>query len=102
MYSTGKISTTPEENKKLAATSFRKGLLSKLSIVLIVFYVLFVMTAFNDNRPLAGFIAILQTIFSVLGWMMGAKIVPERIPGLHVVLIVISSLLIYPFMNTYN
>ena len=94
--------TRISSEKDRAASDFKNGRLSKLFVGLIVYFVLCILEALYEGRILAAFIAIVQTALSLLGWMMGARVIPEKIPGLHIMLAILSIILVYPFMKAVN
>ena len=88
-----------EEQK---AQAFKKGTFSKIIIGFIVLAVLCVVTAVHDGKILASIIGVVQIVLLVTAWLFGARILKNKIPGIHIVCVIIAFLLSSPFLIYFN
>ena len=85
-----------EEREDTAA--YKKGKLSKWTLVFAVISLLFIFLCFRQRHILAGLAAILQTGAFSVSWLMGMRLLPEKKQGLHTVLAVAGFVLIVPVL----
>ena len=85
-----------EEREDTAA--YKKGKLSKWTLVFAVISLLFIFLGFRQRHILAGLAAILQTGAFSVSWLMGMRLLPEKKQGLHTVLAVAGFVLIVPVL----
>lgn len=101
-----KIKIASEKEKQQAETSavekFKKNKFSKVLIAFTVISVLMCAVAFNNNRILAGLVAIVQIALFGISWLMGMKIIKEKKNGIRVIAAVIAFVLFIPYFNLSN
>lgn len=88
--------------KKQNATKFKKSVFSKILIIFAVLSGLFAATAFNDDKILAGFFAIIQLALFVYSWLTGVQIIGEKFKGAHIISAVLAFFLFIPIVNINN
>ena len=94
---------TLREKKELkefhAVDNFKK---SKLSIFLLVFFVISVITLFLDTGILCKLLTFIQAALFITSWLMYMHIIKEPFNGLKVILAIAAFVLIVPVVNTSN
>ena len=94
---------TLREKKELkefnAVDNFKK---SKLSIFLLVFFVIAVALLFADTGILCKLITFVQAALFITSWLMYMRIIREPFNGLKVILAIVAFVLIIPIAYTNN
>ena len=79
-----KLKIASEKEKKQAETTvvekFKKSKFSKVLIAFTVISALMCAVAFNNNRILAGLVALVQIALFGISWLMGMQIIKEKKP----------------------
>lgn len=81
---------------------FKKGILKKILIALIIIFILSAYSSFNDGKPLAGICAILMVATFLASYLAGMQVIKEKFRYMHVVIALVGLLLFIPFINLYN
>lgn len=89
-----------EEKEKVNA--FRKGGLKIFLIVLLIIFALCTAVSFHNGTTLCAVIGIIQTALVIFAWLTASRTVKLKIPGLHIFAVIISLLLIIPYINAFN
>lgn len=101
-----KIKNEAEKEKQQAETNtvekFKKSKFSKVLIVFAVLSALMCAVGFNDNRILAGIVALIQTALFIVSWLMGMQIIKEKKKGIRIIAAIIAFVLFIPYLNLYN
>ena len=79
------------------ADKFKKGKLSKFSVIFFILCLIFSFIAFRNGRILSGIIGIAQSVLFALTWLMGMQIIKNP-KNTHALFAVIGFLLIIPFI----
>lgn len=101
-----KIKIASEKEKQQAETSavekFKKSKFSKVLIAFTVISALMCAVAFNNNRILAGLVALVQIALFGISWLMGMQIIKEKKNGIRVIAAVVAFVLFIPYFNLSN
>lgn len=101
-----KIKSEAVKEKQQAETNtgekFKKSKFSKVLIVFAVISALMCAVGFNDNRTLAGIVALIQTVLFIVSWLMGMRILKEKKKGIRIIAAIIAFMLFIPYLNLYN
>lgn len=81
----------------VAHEKFRKGIFSKVLIVLDVISLFFTLSAFMMGWLFSGIIGTVITALFLVSWLLGMQIIKEKKRGIHILVAVIAFLLIIPF-----
>ncbi len=92
-----RIKHEKEMNKHVA---FKRSKLSKLIIVFMIITLLFAAVGLSSggDRLLGGIIALTQTVFFMLAWLMGKGAIKTQTENLYAIFSTIAFLLFIPFL----
>lgn len=86
------------QNAEIAAhEKFRKGIFSKVLIVLDVISLFFTLSACMMGWIFSGIIGTVITVLFLISWLLGMQIIMEKKRGIHILVSIIAFLLIIPF-----
>lgn len=101
-----KIKIASEKEKQQTETTavekFKKSKFSKVLIAFAVISALMCAVAFNNNRILAGLVALVQIALFGISWLMGMQIIKEKKNGIRVIAAVVAFVLFIPYFNLSN
>lgn len=101
-----KIKIASEKEKQQAETTavekFKKSKFSKVLIAFAVISALMCAVAFNNNRILAGLVALVQIALFGISWLMGMQIIKEKKNGIRIIATVVAFVLFIPYFNLSN
>lgn len=101
-----KLNHEKEQNKsqeeKDEIEKFKKSKFSKVLIVFSVIGVLFLGTAFNSGKILAGLVGIIMTAGFIATYLMKSHTIKEPKKGISSIIAVVAFLFIIPYFSLYN
>ncbi len=90
------------EDLKTEKQAYRKGKLSKVTIVFTFICLIAMFTSFSNGKILAGLVALVQTVVFAASWLMGMQIIEEKKKSIYIALAILGFLLIIPFSMARN
>ncbi|MCF0229751.1 MAG: zinc ribbon domain-containing protein [Parasporobacterium sp.] len=87
-----------KEETKEKHKSYKKGALSKITIIVLILCLIFAVFFIGKGEILAGAIAGIQVVILGLSWLLGMQIIKEKKAFFHIALAVLGFVLIIPFI----
>lgn len=94
--------TRAEDRQAEEIRKFKKGVFSKVLIILAVISALFCAVSFSDGRILSGILAILMLGLSIFSYLCGIKVIKEKVKGMGLIAGILAIILIIPYFPLYN
>ena len=93
------VSNNYAERQDNLRKEYRKSLLSKFTLLFaIICALIFLFSVKGSINDHLGYIAIVQSLFLIISWLMGMRFIDTDNEGVYMVLFVISCALIIPFI----
>lgn len=83
--------------KTLEQTSYRKSILSKVTIIFTFVCLLVMINSFKSHHIIPGLIALIQIGLFAISWLMGMQIIKENRKRIYEALAILGFILIIPF-----
>lgn len=91
-----------QKNEDEGVKKFKKGFLSKLLVVFIIFDSLFTVLAFVNGSIASGLIGLLGIVLYILSFLFGLRIVKTKAKNLHIITTIVALILVFPFLALMN
>ena len=87
-----------QKNEEETVRKFKKGILSKLLVVFIIFDSLFTVLAFVNGSVASGLVGLLGIALYILSFLLGLRIIKTKAKNLHIITTIVALILAFPFL----
>lgn len=87
-----------QKNEEECVRKFKKGILSKLLVVFIIFDSLFTVLAFVNGSIASGLVGLLGIALYILSFLFGLRIIKTKAKNLHIITTIVALILVFPFL----
>ena len=87
-----------QKSEEETVRKFKKGILSKLLVVFIIFDSLFTVLAFVNGSIASGLVGLLGIALYILSFLLGLRIIRTKAKNLHIITTIVALILAFPFL----